>query len=66
MSLLMALIIYALFLGIYGFALFSVVWHIKEYTTDMDLSKWLIRAFLTVIIFLTAASLILFFNIPFV
>ena len=64
MSLITALIIYALFLGIYGSFIAAILWHIKEYTMDMDFSKWIIRVFLTIIIFLGVVSVILFFNLP--
>lgn len=65
MSLAPALIIYALFLCIYGFFIFAVLWHVREYTMSQDLSKWIIRMFLTIMLLLGILSLILFFNIPF-
>ncbi|OGF61699.1 hypothetical protein A2662_02295 [Candidatus Giovannonibacteria bacterium RIFCSPHIGHO2_01_FULL_45_33] len=64
MGFLPAFIIYILFLCVYGFFVAAVLWHIKEYTMSQDLSKVIIRAFLTVILLLGVLSMILFFNIP--
>ena len=50
MGFLPAFIIYILFLCVYGFFVAAVLWHIKEYTMSQDLSKVIIRAFLTVIL----------------
>ena len=60
-----ALILYSLFLVIYGFFVSAILWHIKEYTMAQDFSKWIIRAFLTIILFLGMLSLFLFFTLPF-
>jgi len=64
MSFVLALVLYVLFLAVYWFFVLSILWHVKEYSMPQDSSKWIILAFIGVIIFLNITSLALFFSLP--
>ncbi|OGF62318.1 hypothetical protein A3C77_02235 [Candidatus Giovannonibacteria bacterium RIFCSPHIGHO2_02_FULL_45_13] len=64
MSFILALVLYILFLAVYWFSVLSILWHVKEYATPHDSSKWIIWTFLGAIIFLNITSLALFFSLP--
>ncbi|QQG42686.1 MAG: hypothetical protein HYW15_00460 [Candidatus Giovannonibacteria bacterium] len=64
MAFVVALVLYVLFLAVYWFFVLSILWHVREYTMPQDGSRWIIWAFLGIIVFLNTVSLALFFSLP--
>jgi len=64
MSLVTALLLYGLFLGIYWFFVLSVLWHLREYVLPIDYSSLIVRGFLGIMVLLNAVSLFLLFKLP--
>ncbi len=64
MNLWMALAIYILFLGGYWFFIWSIWWHIREYTLPQDQSRYVIGLFFVVAVVLSVLSFVLFFTLP--
>ena len=64
MSLVTAILLYGLFLGIYWFFVLSVLWHLREYVLPIDYSSLIVRGFLGIMVLLNAVSLFLLFKLP--
>jgi hypothetical protein len=59
-----ALLVYVLFIFGYWFFVWSVYWHIREYTMPQDQSRLVVQIFMTVIVVLSVISTGLFFTLP--
>ena len=64
MSLVTAILLYGLFLGIYWFFVLSVLWHLREYVLPIDYSSLIVRGFLGIMVLLNVVSLFLLFRLP--
>lgn len=64
MNIWIALGLYVLFLGGYWFFVWSIWWHVREYTIPQDQSQYAVWIFFIVVLGLTALSFILFFSLP--
>ncbi len=60
-----ALGVYILFFVCYWFLVWSIYWHIKQYTMPQDHSSLIVQIFMVVIAILSIGSTILFFALPF-
>ncbi len=60
----LAFALYVTLLGSYWFFVWSIVWHVREYTLPDDRSRAYINIFFVVIGILSALSLLLFFSLP--
>ena len=64
MSFWLALLVYLVFLSGYWFFVWSIYWHIREYTMPQDHSRLVVQIFITTIAALSIITSGLFFTLP--
>ncbi len=64
MNFLLALVIYIVFMACYWAFVWTILWHLREYTLPNDRSRVYIVVYLAIAITLSVISLLLFFSLP--